>query len=241
MKASPRQQTLLLSLQELDTMLARLRRRREQLPERGLIAELDGKTAEAKAEFMAVQRERDTQQAEIERLESDIATVQQRIGRDEHLLAVSTSAKEAQAIEHELELLRRRKAELEDRELELLEVHEEAGNRFDASAQRLNEIDQQRAELVRALADAEHAIDEEIARTAEERDGVSAELQGDLRAHYEQLRARHGIAVARLRGNISEGSNMELTPAELAAVRSVPVDELAYCPHSGAILVRIDE
>ncbi|NLB47350.1 MAG: hypothetical protein GX814_06385 [Microbacteriaceae bacterium] len=241
MKASPRQQTLLLNLQDLDTLLARLRRRREQLPERAQLVTIDGRAADAKSEFMAVQRERDTQKAEIDRLESDVATVQQRIERDDQLLAVSTSAKEAQAIEGELEVLRRRKSELEDRELELMETDEQAAKRFDAAAGRLSEIDQERAALAAELAAGEREIDREIAEATEERAGLSAEVQGDLREHYEQLRARHGIAVARLRGNVSEASNMELAPAELAAVREVPADELAYCPQSGAILVRVDE
>ncbi|MGD9607054.1 MAG: hypothetical protein AB7V10_06190, partial [Leucobacter sp.] len=101
MKASPRQQQLLLDLQELDNTLARLRRRRQQLPERAQIAELQGEATAAKESFMAVQRELDAQTADIARLEDDIATVRARRVRDDQLLAASTSPKEAQALQGE--------------------------------------------------------------------------------------------------------------------------------------------
>lgn len=116
MKASPRQQQLLLELQALDNTGPRLHRRSEQLPERAALTEMQGEAAAAKDAFMELQRELDGQTAEIARLESDIETVRARRHRDDEMLAVSTSPKEAQALQHELETLARRQSELEDRE-----------------------------------------------------------------------------------------------------------------------------
>jgi len=240
MKASPRQQSLLLDLQELDNALARLRRKREQLPERAELAGLQDETSQAKQAFMEVQRELDAQQAEIARIESDVEMVRQRMQRDEELLAISSAPKEAQALQQEIETLTRRRAELEDRELEMMEAGEQTQARFAEASAVLAEVEQKGQGLQQAIASDEQAIDAELASVADERAGLSAELQRDLLEHYEQLRGRLGVGVARLRGKVSEASNMELAPAELADILAAPADELVHCPQTGAILVRVE-
>ncbi|QIK62011.1 hypothetical protein G7068_01420 [Leucobacter viscericola] len=238
MKASTRQQRLLLDLQDLDNTLARLRRKRSTLPERAAIEGLGDETGAARDGFMKAQRELDTLRVELERIEADVATVQQRRDRDNEMLAVSTSSKEAQALQSELETLARRQSELEDRELELMESVEAAQASFAAAETVLAGVDGRRAELQSQLETAEQAIDAELAVDSKERDGVAAELQRDLLDLYESIRARTGVGAARLRGNVSEGSNMALAPAELSDIRATAPDEIVYCPGSGAILVR---
>lgn len=241
MKASPAQQQRLLDLQDLDTAIARLRRRRDQLPERAELAGLQGELTAAKEAFMAVQRELDTQNAEIARFESDVETVRARRERDTQLLSASTSPKEAQALQDELDTLARRQRELEDRELELMAANEDTQAAFDAATQVLAAVDGKRSALTTAIDDAERAIDAELASTAEDRAGLAAEVQRDLLDLYESTRARGGVGAARLRGNVSEGSNMALAPAELTDIRAAAPDEVVFCPQSGAILVRLAE
>ncbi|MCB1274402.1 MAG: hypothetical protein KDB25_08445 [Leucobacter sp.] len=241
MKASPAQQQRLLDLQDLDTAIARLRRRRDQLPERAELAGLQGELTAAKEAFMAVQRELDTQNAEIARFESDVETVRARRERDTQLLSASTSPKEAQALQDELDTLARRQSELEDRELELMAANEDTQAAFDAATQVLAAVDGKRSALTTAIDDAERAIDAELASTAEDRAGLAAEVQRDLLDLYESTRARGGVGAARLRGNVSEGSNMALAPAELTDIRAAAPDEVVFCPQSGAILVRLAE
>ena len=241
MKASPAQQQRLLDLQDLDTAIARLRRRRDQLPERAELAGLQGELTAAKEAFMAVQRELDTQNAEIARFESDVETVRARRERDTQLLSASTSPKEAQALQDELDTLARRQSELEDRELELMAANEDTQAAFDAATQVLAAVDGKRSARTTAIDDAERAIDAELASTAEDRAGLAAEVQRDLLDLYESTRARGGVGAARLRGNVSEGSNMALAPAELTDIRAAAPDEVVFCPQSGAILVRLAE
>lgn len=241
MKASVRQQRLLLDLQDLDTSIARSQRERERLPERAELAGLAAELAQTRERFMTTQRELDTLQAEIDRVESDVALVRARRERDEQLLAASTSSKEAQALQAELDTLARRTSELEDRELEVMESQEPAQTEHAAAAAAFSGVDEKRSRLQAAIDAAEERIDASVSAQKEERAGLAAEVQGDLRAHYEELRARIGIGVARLRGNVSEASNMALAPAELAAILAAPEDELVYCPGTGAILVRTQE
>lgn len=241
MKASPRQQRLLLELQTLDTRIASLRRQRKTLPERTELAGLASEITAAKARFMEAQRVLDAQGAEIERVESDIALVRQRRERDEQLLAASTSSKEAVALQAELEQLARRTADLEDRELEFMEIQEAAQAEFAEAERELAGVDGRRADIQRRLDAAESAIDAELAEQTAERSGHAAEIQRDLIEVYEELRGRIGIGAARLRGRVSEASNMELAPAELAEIRSAAPDELVFCPGTGAILVRVED
>ena len=240
MKASPRQQSLLLDLQDHDNLEARLRRKRTQLPERQELAALQGELSEAKTEFMAVQRELDAQNADITRLENDVETVRQRRRRDADLLSASTSSKEAQSLQGEIDTLEKRQGVLEERELDLMQASEVTQARYDSASEILARVDERRAELTANLLEAERAIDAEIASATEERAGIAAELQRDLLDLYENLRQRGGVGAARLRGNVSEGSNMALAPAELQEIRSAAPDELVFCPGSGAILIRVE-
>lgn len=240
MKASPRQQRLLLDLHDLDTTIARLRRKRATLPERAELDGLAGEIAESREQFMAAQRELDTLNAEIERVEADVALVAQRRARDEELLAVSTAPKEAQALQAELETLARRTSELEDRELVLMEQQEAAQAAFTAAEGVLGGVDARRAAIQDAIDTAEAQIDRELDASTRERGGLAAEIQRDLLGIYEELRGRIGIGAARLRGAVSEASNMALTPAELSDFNAAAPDELLFCPGTGAILVRVE-
>ena len=164
--------------------------------------------------------------------------MRQRIKRDNELSAASSSPKEAQALQAELETLGRRQNELEERELELMEANEQTLAEYNAASEALAGVDGRRQTIIDAINEAEAKIDAELAATTRDRAGLAAELQRDLLEHYESLRARIGIGAARLRGKVSEASNMELAPAELSDILAMAPDELVHCPQSGAILVR---
>lgn len=238
MKASVRQQRVLLDLQSLDTEQVRLQRRRAQLPERAKLAALAGEMATVRDRFMAAQRELEDRQTEIARIESDIEVVAQRRARNTDRMAVTTASKEAQSLQDEVNSLERRRLALEEQELEVMEAVEQAQPAFDAAANELTAIDRRRAELEQSLATAEDHIARDAAAAAEQRSLLAAELQRDVLGLYEETRERYGMGAARLRGNVSEGSNMALTDAELAGIRSRDPEEIVFCPGSGAILVR---
>lgn len=241
MKASPRQQRLLLELQALDTTIARLGRRREQLPERGELATLAEEVRGVRERFMNAQRTLEDLNTEIERLESDIETVRQRQQRTGERLSASVSGKEAQALQEELDALAHRKDDLEERELDLMDQAEKAQRSFDAAAGEVAHIDDRRRDLESRIEAAEKDLDADQARIREEREGLSAEIQRDLLDLFTRTQERYGIGAAKLSGRVSEGSNMELADAEYAAVMNAPEDEIVFCPVSGAILVRESE
>lgn len=239
MKATHRQQLLLLDLQQLDHRLTRLRKQFDQLPERAEFAALETEREAVRNTYMDAQRELDTKRLELERIESDVKVVDQRIERDNSLLSTNVSSKEAVSLQSEIETLSRRKAELEDRELESMEIVEAAEAVLAEAETVLSGVNERRDAIHTRIAAAETEIEQERAHAVEQRAGVAAEVQGDLLALYEKIRAQAGIGAARLNGNISEASGMALTPAELSDIRATAEDEIVLCPGTGAILVRV--
>jgi len=232
---------MLLELQRLDRTVLQLRRKGEQLPERVELAALEAEREAAKSSYMQAQRELDTRQLELGRIESDVELIRQREARDHQLMSVSTSSKEAVALQAELDTLSRRKSELEERQLEAMEVVESAEASFAQAEQVLAHIDERRSVILSRIEGAELEIAQELATTETERSHLADEIQGDLLALYERTRAQIGIGAARLRGNISEASNMALTPAEMVELNAAAPDDVIFCPGTGAILVRVDE
>lgn len=241
MKATPRQQLLLLDLQQLDHSISRMRKRSEQLPERAELAALEDERGEARNRYMDAQRELDTKRLELSRIESDVAVVVERENRDRELLAVSTSSKEAVALQTELETLARRQSELEDRQFEAMEIAESAEAVFSEAESVLSGLEARRAAIHDRITAAEAEIEREREHARTERAGLAAEVQGDLLALYEKLRADIGIGAAKLKGNVSEASGMALTPADLSSINETAHDALVFCPETGAILVRVIE
>lgn len=239
MKALPRQQHLLLDLQALDHNLARLHRMPGQLPERAELAAIEGERVASRDAFLAAQRESDTVALELARFGSDVKLAAERRAHDEKLLAEATDPKHAIAIQSEIDALSRRQALLEEQEFAATEAAEVVSAKLAAAEADYHGIDERRALVQARLAAAEKQIAEDLAQAKEDRAGLAAEIQGDLLALYEETRAQVGIGAARLRGNVSEGSNMALSPAEMSTVLEAPVDEVIFCPGSGAILVRV--
>ena len=238
MKASPRQQQLLLELQELDTQHLRLNRRLAQLPERAAFDATSAGQGEIRDRFMEAQRTVEDFRAEIGRIESELETVRQRHERTTDRLASSTQSKEAQALQEELGILENRRNLLEDRELEVMQQAEDAEAALETATAEVTEIEAELNRLRTAIGDGEHAIQQEVEALIDARAGLAAEVQGPVLEVYERTRERYGIGAARLRGRVSEGSNMELDSADYQSAMSTPADELYFCPTSGAILVR---
>lgn len=185
--------------------------------------------------------EQESIRSELARAESDVEIVDKRIASDDERLAHTSSAKDAQGLEHELESLRTRRSHLEDIELAIME--------------RLDEADQAQAQLAAEMATADAALaaaraDEasesarlgaEIVSLTEARQRVVSSLPEDLVALYERQRERYGIGASHLRAGVSSASGVALTESDLQALRQAAPDAVVMCPDSNAILVRTPE
>jgi predicted nucleic acid-binding Zn-ribbon protein len=240
MQAPVAEQHALLQLQAHDSAIDRLDHRRRSLPEDARLAEL----ADALAAVDQLTAERDgtlaTVQRDQSRLEHEIDMVTGK-ARTEEARAVSgkvTSPKELTAIQEEVAGLKRRQSTLEDELLELMEQRETLEAELAELATRREGFTTEQAEVTKARDAALVEIDGELDGERAARDAVAPAVGEQLRALYDQVRARQGgIGAAALVGNTCQGCRVSISPVELAAIRKLPPEEIKRCENCRRILV----
>ena len=240
MQAPTAEQRALLQLQAHDSAIDRLEHRRGSLPEDARLAELadalaavDQLTAEREGTLATVQRDQT-------RLEDEIDMITGK-ARNEEARAVSgkvTSPKELTAIQEEVAALKRRQGTLEDELLELMEQRETLEAELAELATRREGFSAEQAEVSKARDAALVEIDRELDAERAARDGVAPGVGEELRALYDQVRARQGgIGAAALVGNTCQGCRVSISPVELAAIRKLPPEEIKRCENCRRVLV----
>lgn len=238
--ADPADQRKLLDLADLDARIRRDERVAANPPQAERVRELVSQRATLSQELGTRANARDDINAEIARLESDVAVVDARIARDTERLAASTNPKQAQGLESELVSLQRRKGDLEDTEIALMERLEAADA---AVAEQQAVIAETNALGAQLSAEAKATVADATTRlegARRDRAAVAASVPADLLALYERLDAR-GNGAGLLRAGACEACRMVLPPSDLATVRRAQTDEVVFCPECGAILVRTEE
>lgn len=231
----------LLELQSCDTTIDQLRHRHRTLAERARLEQLATARHDVLAGAAEVRERRDELAREQRRLEDEVATVEGKATTvDRQLYAGGvTSPKEAQALQAELESLGRRQRDLEDQILEVMEALEPLDADLSRVDAEVEVLDTEAATQDKALADAEAAIDAELARVRAERGALAGRVPDDLLATYENLRpGLDGVAVARLDGTTCQGCHLGLAATEVDRIRHEPPDAMVNCPECGRILVR---
>jgi predicted nucleic acid-binding Zn-ribbon protein len=174
---------------------------------------------------------------ELQRLEADLALVNKRISTDKERLNKTAVARDALGIQHELETLAKRAADLEDVEIGLLEQKSESDMRMhelEAQGEKLEqELQLTKARVQLELTDLKTQFQSNQKTSADLRGKISAELL----SRFDAKLAR-GLAVGRLQKNTCTACNMSITATALADLHQVPADELASCPECQAILLR---
>ena len=122
MIADPTAQRTLLKVQALDTRSQQLAHSRKTLPQHAELTRLEGLLAALDTRLVNARTALSDVQSEVARAESDVQLVRDRAARNRGRLDAGTgTAKDLQAIQHELESLARRQADLEDIEIEVME------------------------------------------------------------------------------------------------------------------------
>lgn len=228
----------MLALQRLDTSIDQAVYRHAHLAEREAAAVATKALADAERRRSAI----DVRDAELDQavaaLERDAADGQQHRVRLEGQLRMVTSIRQAEALEHELAALAARRDELDDQELAHLEEQSTLSAERDALDAARPRLAAAAHEAAAALGAAEGAVDAELASQRAERDVVAGRLDPSVLDQYDRLRARFGgVAVGALDGTRCSGCHLDLSAAELEAVRATPAGELADCPECGRLLV----
>lgn len=238
--ATTQQQRQLLDLQSLDSQLSRLRTQLNELREDEQLTQLRREGSQAVDHAKTVKAQVEQHQAEAQQAEQNVEdTTKRRNNMQSRLDADEVSSRDVQAVTTEIAELTIRIEQLEDTQVEAMQTLDESQTAL-ANAQT-------------AIADAEQAVNVRITTLNEqgqqlskqgkeltaERTALAKELPAELVAEYETIRDQNeGTGVIELKADHLSGAGVPIAPAELAAIHQTPDDQLAYCPDTGAILVR---
>ncbi len=240
MKAARDIQERLLALQQLDSDLIQIKHKIATLPIARQFEDLSRELIAKRDLLVAAQTERDDIKHELSRAEVDVEQVVSRIEKDEKRLASGLgSPKELEQLQHELGSLAKRRAELEDVELEIMV-------RVEGVDSRIKELEEECKSLEIRLADLKSKKEEELASlessmasTNEARSDLAPKIDAELLALYEKIRASgDGVGAAKLAANQCTGCHLTMNAAELTRVKSLADDEVVRCEECRRILIR---
>jgi predicted nucleic acid-binding Zn-ribbon protein len=240
-KASRESQEKLLALQNIDSSLIQLTHKVNNLP---VAKSLESKSQELLATRdlkVAAETEASDVKHELSRCEVDVEQVVSRIERDEKRLSAGQGTpKELEQLQHELASLNKRRAELEEVELEVMVRLEALNDRIKSLLATVELLDKEVLEL-RNLKEREEAeLMSASKKNKEDRKSLASAIDPELLALYEKIRSSSdGIGAARLNGSQCEGCHLTMNAAEVTRVKALADDEVVRCEECRRILIRV--
>ncbi len=241
MKAAVQSQAALIELQRIDSAIMAAQSKINSLPEREQISAIHTRLAAGAVEVEKAEAERADVAIDLRRSEVDVEQVADRMAKDEKRLASGTGTpKELEQLQHELVTLAKRKAELEDNELEIMMRHDAAKDRVAVLKSDDEGLRKLELELNIRLENATTELTKEIALRQSERTLVLPKIEQPLLDLYEKIRAsEYGVGAALLIGNKCDGCHLAINAIEIERIKSLESDEVLRCEECRRILVRI--
>jgi len=241
MKAAVQSQAALIELQRIDSAIMAAQSKINSLPEREQISAIHTRLAAGAAEVEKAEAELADVAIDLRRSEVDVEQVADRMAKDEKRLASGTGTpKELEQLQHELVTLAKRKAELEDNELEIMMRHDAAKDRVAVLKSDDEGLRKLELELNIRLENATTELTKEIALRQSERTLVLPKIEQPLLDLYEKIRAsEYGVGAALLIGNKCDGCHLAINAIEIERIKSLESDEVLRCEECRRILVRI--
>lgn len=242
MKAAREVQERLLALAQLDSDLIQIKHKMDTLPIARQFDEVSNELSAKRDLLVAAQTERDDIKHELTRAEVDVEQVVSRIERDEKRLSSGQgSPKELEQLQHELGSLAKRRAELEEVELEIMVRIEGVDSRIKELGQECSSLESQLSELKIKKDQESTALEGSMKQTRESRADLAPKIDSELLALYEKIRSSgDGIGAAKLAGNQCTGCHLTMNAAELTRIKALADDEVVRCEECRRILIRLD-
>jgi uncharacterized protein len=174
---------------------------------------------------------------ELKRSENDLELVENRITKDNQRLSTTSSSKDAQGIEHELTTLAKRKSELEDTELGIMDELDKVRAELIAAEKAKSEAESELNSLRSALSSNASTLDSQRAELTAKREALVGLIDPELAVAY-QKKADRAVAVGRLTGRECGACRISITATNLEEIVALPADEISECPNCQAYLVR---
>jgi uncharacterized protein len=223
----------ILHLQELDSSIDRLIARSEELEEGEELRAAALKVQELEDRVGEIRLGLDSQRREQERLETEVASLDAKVGAEERRLYDGSVAnpKELASIQAEVSSLRNRKGRIEDEVLEQMERREEMEGRLPPLESELAEAREKLANLDSEVAEELGQTKQSLSELRSEREALVLEFDEELLELYEDLRAqKRGIGAAALENGVCSGCHQKLSPLELERIKhSEGIRRCEYC------------
>lgn len=237
MKATRQQQEHLLELANLDLEIKRSRRSIADLQSGAASSAVLAELRQSAESLLEARNTLDSISVELQRAETDLNVVDERIARDKQRIEQSSNPKDVQGMQAEIASLAKRKSDLEDLELAILERKEEAEAALEVATQSKRQVEARFADIESNSEQALLKLQSGLQLQQSDRERLLASLGADLVAVYEK-RAERGIPVGSLQGVECGACGISINGVALDEISRVAADELAFCPECGAILVR---
>ena len=212
----------LLDLQEQDSAIRLLEHRKQTLPEAQRLQQLNDQLAELSADLDIARKQRDEVVTHQRRLEDDTASLEEKIQREEQRLFSGSVAnpRELGSLQAEVDMNRRKRAQLEDELLEAMVQRDQADETLDRLESEHADVTRNADELGAAVRAVLGDIDAALGRHAQQRSAIAADVPDDLLDLYERIRATHnGVGAAALRAGTCQGCHTQLPAREVERMR----------------------
>jgi predicted nucleic acid-binding Zn-ribbon protein len=237
MKLDKPGQSALLKLSQVDLEIEQVKAEISKAVNSQELSEASAKLSEASGEVLSARTTFENLNMEARKADDNLHLVEERIARDIERLNNTSSPKDAQAMQAEVESLTRRKSDLEEVELEVLERLEKA----DAE---LASISATREELSKVVANLQESIQLQVddlksrgRKLTADREILLAKVPEDVLLKYQNLAAKQ-IAVGQIENRSCTACRMGLTASTIDALSSLAEDEVGSCPECLAMIVR---
>jgi len=229
---------VLLEVQNCDTQLSQLAHRLAHLVERDLLVEAKTKLLTLQKQMSDLQQQAETAKAEVGAIEALNKKHDAMIAKYSQQLKTVIAPREAEALQHEIEMAQSERSQNDDRELALLETIEKLDGQITVLRLEIERHKSSVGEATNAFEAVANLCQVEKQNIETNRAGIVAKIDTKLVRLYEAKRAKRTTpAVARLNGTKCQSCHLDLSVVELGALKKLGADEFAECPNCDCYLV----
>lgn len=223
----------LIELQQVDLRLQELTRRIDLFPDRRQQAEqqltaIRRRLDEARSRHAESVKARKT-------LELDVKQLEEKISKHKSQVYEVKSNEAYRALQEEIQGEERKKAEVEDRELEGMLAAEELEKEIKAGEAELARVEQQVKAALRQLDQEQDACEKEAADLQRQREALRPQVSEETLSVYDRIaRAHGGIALAEAREEVCQVCRVRIRPQTFVEVKRN--DRIHFCDSCHRIL-----
>lgn len=226
----------LLELQNVDVRLTEIRARLARFPKK--LADVDARTAAAKADVDTSKAAQLTAIKERKRYDLDVEQWKERVRKYRDQGSQVKTNEAYRALQHEIQLAEAEIAKAEDRLLEQMVAGEEYDRRIKAADKTLKEVEAvTKTERAKIESD-KAAAEKELAEMNAERERAVAQIPENVLDNYSRIAKKHnGVALAEIRDERCSACGMMIRPHVIQEMRRSGDDaELFHCETCTRIL-----